>query len=102
LLKPMRKNFFFKIFFAIFFKFHLISRLWNDIWITQELFKFFKSYSLDYRISRWESSLVRRNDCEVSVHLRFLGFIFDNIKTNLNDLLEKKMPMTFDLWDINF
>jgi hypothetical protein len=27
LLKPMRKNFFFKIFFAIFFKFHLISRL---------------------------------------------------------------------------
>jgi hypothetical protein len=38
----------------------------------------------------------------VSDDLGILDFIFDNIKTNLNDSLEKKMPMAFDLWDINF
>ncbi len=43
------------------------------------------------------STNLRRNDSQVSDDLGILDFIFDNIKTNLNDSLEKKMPMAFDL-----
>jgi hypothetical protein len=33
----------------------------------------------------------------VSVNLRIVDFIFDSIKTNPNDSLDKKIPMIFHL-----
>ncbi len=53
-------------------------------------------------ISGLPQLLLRRNGCEVSVDLRIVNFIFDNIKTNLNDWLEKKMPSPQTEWDIHF
>ncbi len=47
-------------------------------------------------------SYVSRNDSQVSDDLKIFDTIFENIKTKLNDSLVKKMPMTFDLWNINF
>ncbi len=40
---------------------------------------------------------LRRNDSQVSEDFGILDSIFEEVKTNLNDSLEKKMPMTFDL-----
>jgi hypothetical protein len=59
-----------------------------------EEIKFFQSIVanlfLHLMIVKFDNFYLRWNDCEMSVDSRILDFIFDNIKTNLNDSFEKK------------